>query len=316
VFLEKGKELLNKTQSIATSQQGFHLSRRAQQYILFIILVVPAIILRFATAAYPMAKTVQLSLKKFEFYGTSESYVGFQNFQDLPDDFGFNGAIEFTILFVIFSTLLQLILGLMIAQLLNAKFKGRWFARTVNLIPWAIPTIVVAYAFRWILDDQFGMITHWIDIATGTRPVIFIDPIGSRVAVILVNVWKNAPFMAIVFLAGLQGIPEDLYDAGKVDGTNARQRFFYITLPMIIPLVVTMSTFFIIWQVASLDLIYGLTSGGPGVATQVLAMLVYEQGLRFFNYGFASAISMVLLFLVGIIGMIGIILFRRFEVSY
>jgi multiple sugar transport system permease protein len=120
----------------------------------------------------------------------------------------------------------------------------------------------------------------------------------------------------VVFLAGLQGIPEDLYDAAKVDGANGIQRFFFITLPLIVPLVVTMGTFYIIWQVASLDLIYGLTSGGPGVATQVLALRVYEEGLRFFNFGLASAISIVLLGLVGIIGMIGIVLFRRYEVTY
>ncbi len=294
----------------------FHLSRRAWQYLTFVILVAPAVLLRLGTAAYPLAETIRLSLRKFEFYGTVDRYVGLENFRYLPDDFGFKGAIEFTILFVVFSTLLELVLGLLIAQLLNANFRGRAIARAVNLIPWAIPTIVAAYAFRWILDDQFGMITHWIYLVKGTRPVIFIDPDGARAAVILVNVWKNAPFMAVVFLAGLQGIPEDLYDAAKVDGANAIQRFFFITLPMIIPLVVTMGTFFIIWQVAGLDLIYGLTSGGPGVATQVLALRVFEEGLRFFNYGFASAISVVLLGLVAVIGMIGIFLFRRFEVTY
>jgi ABC-type sugar transport system permease subunit len=122
--------------------------------------------------------------------------------------------------------------------------------------------------------------------------------------------------MAVVFLAGMQGIPEELYDASKVDGANGFQRFFFITLPMMIPLIVTMGTFFIIWQVASLDLIYGMTSGGPGVATDVFALLIFEQGVRSFSYGFASAIGVVLIVFVGIIGMIGIALFRRFEVRY
>jgi multiple sugar transport system permease protein len=114
----------------------------------------------------------------------------------------------------------------------------------------------------------------------------------------------------------MQGIPEELYDASKVDGANGFQRFFFITLPMMIPLIVTMGTFFIIWQVASLDLIYGMTSGGPGVATDVFALLIFEQGVRSFSYGFASAIGVVLIVFVGIIGMIGIALFRRFEVRY
>jgi multiple sugar transport system permease protein len=204
---------------------------------------------------------------------------------------------------------------MLIAQLLNASFRGRALARAVNLIPWAIPTIVAAYAFQWMLHDQFGMIPHWVDLLTGERPVIFISPEGARAAAVLVNVWKNAPFMAVVFLAGLQGVPEELYEAAKVDGANAPQRFFRITLPVITPLVVTMGTFFLIWQIASFDLIYGLTRGGPGVATSVLALRVFEEGLLFFKFGFASAIAVLLLLTVGLVGLLGIVLFRRFEVQ-
>jgi multiple sugar transport system permease protein len=296
-------------------RRGFHLSRTAWTYIVFIMLVAPVVLLRFGTAAYPIAETLRLSTINFEFYGTVEEPAGLNNFAELPSDFGFQSSLGFTIAFVIGSTILQLIVGLAIAQLLDANFVGRPIARAVNLIPWAIPTIVAAYAFRWFVDDQFGMFTHWTDMLFGVRPVLFIDPLSAQITVILTNVWKNAPFMAIVFLAGMQGIPTELYDAAKVDGANSFQRFFKITLPMIIPLVVTMCTFFIIWQVASLDLVYGLTNGGPGTATQVLALLVFEQGLRFFNYGTASAISVVLLGLVGIIGVIGIYLFRRYEVA-
>ena len=290
--------------------------RRLRPYLIFIVLVAPALVLRLATAGYPILRTLQLSLREFKNYGTTQNYVGLENFEYMPHDFGFNGAIEFTIIFVIFSTIFQVVIGLLIAELLNAKFFGRGIVRAVNLIPWAIPTIVAAYTFRWILHDQFGMITHWTDLAFGERPVIFINATYARIAVIATNVWKNAPFMAVVFLAGMQGIPEELYDASKVDGANAVQRFFYVTLPMMIPLIVTMGTFFIIWQVASLDLIYGMTRGGPGVATDVLALLIFEQGLLSFRYGFASAIGVVLIAFVGVIGMVGILLFRRFEVTY
>src|SRR5262249_38607207 len=154
-------------------------------------------------------------------------------------------------------------------------------ARAINLIPWAIPTIVAGYAFRWMLDDQFGMIPHWVVLLGGARPVIFISPDGARITTILVNVWKNAPFIAVVFLAGLQGVPEDLYDAAKVDGANGWQRFWSVTLPLIVPLVITMAMFFIVWQLANFDLIYGLTSGGPGVATEVLALRIFREGITF-----------------------------------
>jgi multiple sugar transport system permease protein len=302
--------------SVSIKRPQFIVSRRTRQrYLTFIILIAPALILRLATAAYPIFRTIQLSFRDISLLYGTDTYVGLENYRQLPTDFGFRSSIDFTILFVVVSTALQLILGLMIAQLLNAEFKGRSLARAVNLIPWAIPTIVAAYAFQWILDDQFGMIPDWVHFLIGKRPVVFISPSGAKAAVILVNVWKNAPFMAVVFLAGLQGVPEELYEAAKVDGANALQRFWSITIPLITPLVITMGTFFVVWQIASFDLIFGLTNGGPGVATSVLALRIFDEGLLYFKYGFASAIAVVLLLIVGLVGLVGIVLFRRFEVT-
>jgi multiple sugar transport system permease protein len=200
--------------------------------------------------------------------------------------------------------------------LLNASFRGRAFARTINLIPWAIPTIVAGYIFRWLLDDQFGLLPNWVFQVSGARMVTFISPVGAQVAVILVNVWKDAPFIAIVFLAGLQGIPQDIYDAATVDGANAWQRFWRITMPLVMPLVITMGLFRVVWSLASFDLVYGLTQGGPGVATTVLALQVFQQGILFFKFGFASAISVVLLVLVAVVGLVALRLFRQADVTY
>jgi multiple sugar transport system permease protein len=287
-----------------------------RRYALFILLVSPAFLLRLATAAYPIAQTVLYSFTNYNLLKGTNSYVGFQNYDRLPSNYGFHGAISFTILYVLASTFLELVVGLMIAQLLNANFKGRSFARTINLIPWAIPTIVAGYAFRWFLDDQFGLIPNWFHSLTGNTLVIFIDPNLAKTAVILVHVWKDAPFMAIVFLAGMQGVPLDLYEAAKMDGANAFQRFWRITLPLVMPLVVTMALFRIVWSLSGFDLVYGLTSGGPGVATSVLALQIFKEGILFFKFGFASAISVVLLLFVGVVGVVGLALYRRFDVTY
>jgi multiple sugar transport system permease protein len=134
--------------------------------------------------------------------------------------------------------------------------------------------------------------------------------------VILVFAWKNAPFVAIVMLAGLQGVPMDIYDAAKVDGANAWQRFWRITLPLIMPLTVTMVLFWMVWSLANFDLVYGLTQGGPGVATSVLALQIFREGIMFFKFGFASALSVILLILVAILGVFGLWLFRKAEVNY
>jgi len=289
------------------------LSRRR---LLFIGLVTPAFLLRIATAAYPILQTVYLSFTNLNTLDNTNDFVGLENYLRIPSDFGVRGAFKFTIIFVVASTVLNLVVGLLIAMLLNASFSGKTFARTINLIPWAIPTIVAGYLFRWLLDDQFGMIPHWVYATTGNRIVPLISPDGAQIAAILVQVWKEAPFMAIIFLAGLQGIPEELYDAAIVDGVNAWQRFWLITIPLVAPLAITLGSFRVVWSLANFDLIFGLTFGGPGVATSVLSLRVFQEGILYFKFGFASAISVILLVLVGIVGLIALRLARRYEVSY
>jgi len=287
-----------------------------RRYGLFALLVAPALLLRFGTAIYPIVQTVLYSFRDLSLLKGTDKFIAFDNYSRLSTNFGVRGALSFTILYVLASTILELAVGLLIAQLLNANFKGRTFARTINLIPWAIPTIVAGYAFRWLLDDQFGLIPYWVTQLTNKQMVVFIDPLAARLAVILVHVWKDAPFMAVVFLAGMQGIPLDLYEAAKVDGASAWHRFWRITLPLVAPLVITMGLFRIVWSLASFDLVYGLTQGGPGVATSVLALQIFREGILFFKFGFASAISVVLLLLVAVVGAIGLVLYRRFDVNY
>jgi len=295
----------------------FSMSKAARRrYILFTLLVAPAFILRLATAAYPILQTILLSFTDTNLLKGTNDYIGLKNYIDMTKDFGVQGALPFTIIYVLASTILELIVGMMIALLLNAQFRGRAFARTINLIPWAIPTIAAGYAFRWLLDEQFGLIPSWVHDLTGSTMVTFISPLGARLAVILVHVWKDGPFMAIVFLAGMQGIPLDLYEAATVDGANSWRRFWRITIPLILPLVVTMALFRVVWSLAGFDLIYGLTSGAPGVATTVLSLQVFREGILFFKFGFASAICVVLLILVGIVGVMGLQIYRRVEVTY
>ncbi len=293
------------------------LSKATQRrYLLFILLIAPAFLLRLSTAAFPILQTIYLSLTNLSILKGTNDFVGLQNYTGMANDYGVQGAFTFTLMYVLASTILQLMMGLLIALLLNASFHGRNFARTINLIPWAIPTIVAGYTFRWLLDDQFGMIPHWVYLVSGYHPVIFISPWGARLAMILVNVWKDAPFMAIIFLAGLQGISQDIYDAARVDGANAWQRFWQITLPLVMPLVITIGLFRVVWSLASFDLVYGLTFGGPGVATSVLALRVFQEGILFFKFGFASAISVVLLIVVALVGLAALYLFRRRDVVY
>jgi len=287
-----------------------------RRYLLFILLVAPAFLLRLTTAAYPILQTIYLSFTNLSILKGTNDFIGLNNYLAMGNNIGVRSATTFTIVFILATTFLDLMIGMLIALLLNANFRGLTFARTINLIPWAIPTIVAGYAFRWLLDDQFGLLPYWVTQLTGLRPAIFINPLASQIAVILVHAWKDAPFMAIILLAGMQGIPEDLYDAARVDGANGWQRFWMVTAPLIMPLTITMGLFRLVWSLGSFDLVYGLTFGGPGVATSVLALQVFREGILFFKFGFASAISVILLILVAIIGIIGLWLFRKSEVTY
>lgn len=287
-----------------------------RRYLLFLLLIAPAFLLRLITAAYPILQTTYLSLTNLNLIKNTHDFIGLQNYPAVASDFGVRGALSFTIMLVIGSTLLDLVVGMLIALLLNERFRGTAFARTINLIPWAIPTVVAGYTFRWLLDDQFGLIPYWVNQLLGIRLVTFISPLSSQIVVILTYVWKDAPFMAFIFLAGLQGVPLDLYDASKVDGANAWQRLWSITIPLIMPLAITMGLFRLVWSLGSFDLVYGLTQGGPGVATSVLALQIFREGIMFFKFGFASAISVVLLILVGVFGIVGLWLFRKTDVTY
>ena len=129
------------------------------------------------------------------------------------------------------------------------------------------------------------------------------------------NVWKSTPFLAIVFLAALQAVPQDIYEAARVDGASKVRSFFSITLPLITPQIVTIGLFMLVWQLASFDLIYAMTGGGPGYATQVLAYSIYQVAFAGLNYGYASAISMILFVVVAITTVVMLALYRRVEVS-
>lgn len=286
-----------------------------RRVLLFIALVAPVIILRLATSVYPIGHTIWLSFTNTHLIDQTSDFVGLENYRLMPSDPAVQSALWFTIIKTIIATALQLILGLLIALMLNAARRGRNFGRAINLIPWAIPGITAAYAFRWILDDQFGLIPEWTYQLTGTRPLVFLTAFSARTALILLTVWKSVSFVAILFLAGLQGVPPELYEAAKVDGANAWHGFRAITLPLVLPLVITMSIFLMIGQLGGIDLVYGLTNGGPGNATATLGLRIFQEGMRFFKFGYASAISVVLLLLICVIGAVGIWINRKVEVN-
>jgi multiple sugar transport system permease protein len=294
----------------------YRLGLAGRRYLLAILLLLPAVGLRLFTAVYPFFQTIYLSLFKHNPAFPPSEFVGLGNFQRLSQDIAVRSSVSFTILFVVVSTILQLVLGLLVASLLNSEFRLRGLTRTVNLIPWAVPMVVAAIGFRWMYDVDYGIINDILRRLTGITFPWLINFWGARAAVIMTNVWKSTPFLAVVFLAALQGVPTELYEAARVDGASRLQSFRYVTIPLILPQATTMGLFMLVWQLASFDLIYTMTGGGPGFATQVLAYKIYQEAFGGLNFGYASAISMILFLVVGVVGGLGLLLYRRVQVLY
>jgi multiple sugar transport system permease protein len=291
-----------------------HLSLSQQRYVIAIILIAPAILLRAFTMLYPFLDTFALSFQRYNPAFPPRTYVDFRNFERLAGDLVVRQSLEFTLLFVFVSTLLQVVLGLAVAHLLNAEFRFRGFSRMISLIPWAIPMVVVGIASRWLFDDNFGMIPDLVRRLLGFETNWLIDPVVAKYAVISVSVWKSTPFVALILLAGLQGVPQDLYEAARVDGASYPQQLRFITIPMLLPIIVTITMFMLVWQLAAFDLPFTMTGGGPGFSTTVLAQKIYLE-INSLNYSYAAALSIVLVGLVAVIGGVGMSIFRRVEVS-
>lgn len=294
---------------------GIHAAvhRRLAVLLTLVLLLTPALGLRFFTSVYPFLATVYLSLTNTSPFANESSFVGLENYRLLLQDFAVRRALSFTILFVICSTAIQLLVGLLIALLLNASFRLRSIVRAISLMPWAIPPVVAAVGFRFMFDRQFGIITDVLRRVYIDVPWL-IDPGAAQAAVIFVNSWRLAPFVAVIILAGLQGIPQEILEAARIDGASQLRIILQVMVPMILPLVVTVGIFLTVWQLGTFDVILGMTGGGPGTATTVLAYLVYLQAFIGLAFGYASAIAMILFTLVLIAGVVGLLIFRRVEV--
>lgn len=303
------------TQSGSTSRPRRGLSFNQRNYILAACLLAPAVVLRLLTTFYPFVQTGLLSLQKYNPAFPPQRYVGLANFERLANDIVVQQSVAFTLIFVFVSTFFQVVLGLMVAHLLNAPFRLRGAARAISLIPWAIPMVVAATGFRWIFDDQFGMIPDILRTVFGLQTQWLIDPQNARIAVVAVNIWKSTPFVALLLLAGMQGIPGDLYEASKVDGATWWRTLTHITLPLLLPIIVSVSMFMLVWQLAVFDLPLMMTGGGPGFSTTVIAQKIYQE-INALNFGYASALGIVMVIIVAIIGAVGLYLFRRVEVRY
>ncbi len=287
--------------------------RRTRQLLLAYVLVAPAVIWRLAVAIYPFLTTIYQSFTNSSPLSGTPAFIGLANFTRMFQDRMVMQSLSFTLIFTASSTAIQLVYAIGIALLLNSAFRGRGLVRAVNLLPWAMPAIVIATASQWMFNSQYGMIDDLIARVLPFRPLWLGDPTLARIVVILLDVWKNAPWASIIILAGLQNIPRDLYEAAKVDGASAWRIFYSIILPMLAPLIFTLLIFISTYRVITFDLVYGLTQGGPGNATTLLSYQIYQLAFTGLYYGYGSAVAVFAFLMVVALSLIFFLFMRRSE---
>ena len=260
--------------------------------------VTPAVSVIALIAIFPLAWTVwnSLHLQDLRMPWLGHPFIGLGNYAELARDPRFWYALGHTVFFTAASVSLELVLGLALALAMNSAFRGRGAVRATSLLPWAIPTIVAALLWRFMFDSQAG-IANAILLALGAlnRPIVwFIDATTAWVPVILADVWKTTPFVALLLLAGLQNIDKSLYEAAEVDGASAWWRLWHITIPLLKPTILVALIFRTLDAFRVFDLVYALTGGGPGTATEPIALYTHSTILQNLRFGYGSALSVVI----------------------
>ena len=224
------------------------------------------------------------------------TYAGLANFARALQDRVFLIGVQNTLVLVLFSQIIAFVLALSGAMALRERTALNSVIRVVLLIPWAIPGVVTALTWKWILDGHFGILNQLL-ASTGIvdRYVSWLaSPDYALGAVIIVNVWRSYPFTLLMLLAGLQAIPDELYEAAAIDGASPWQRFAYITLPIMRPVIAITIILTAIWDFKTFDLVWILTGGGPGYATEILPTLIYKTAFSRLDFGYASAIALLM----------------------
>jgi len=258
--------------------------------------MLPAAALLIIFLTYPLGLGVWLSFTDTRI-GRSGVFIGIENYEYLWDDSVFWLSVFNTLIYTISASILKFALGLWLALLLNENLPFKSFFRAVVLLPWVVPTVLSAIAFWWIYDSQFSIIS-WALIELGVidQRINFLgDPTNARASVIAANVWRGIPFVAITLLAGLQTIPQSLYEAATLDGASRWQLFRFVTLPLLTPIIAITMTFSVLFTFTDFQLIYVLTRGGPVNATHLMATLSFQRGISGGQLGEGAAIAVAMI---------------------
>lgn len=276
------------------------------------LLLTPALLVVALVALYPYLRTLWMSFHDISLIFRTNEWVGLRNYARLLHDASYLNALRNTMVFTLSTVILETLLGLVMAMVMHVGFRGRGIVRAAVLVPWAIPTVVTSMMWSWIYNVDYGILNYLLArIGLLSGPANWLgDPQLAMVAAIIADVWKTTPFIAIILLAGLQGISQDLYEAATIDGAGAFAKFFSITLPLLVPtgLVAVLLRFLDAFRVFAL--IFVLTNGGPADATEVLSTYAYKVLFSTTDFGYGSAIATSMFLYVLVIAAVFIVFLR------
>jgi multiple sugar transport system permease protein len=277
------------------------------------LFVVPGILWVLTFTIFPLLYSLRLSFFKARL-GRPQTFIGLQNYIAAFHDYRFWDTLWVTLLFVVVCVAFTVLVGLGLAILFNREMRGQRVFRALFTMPLFTSAIAVGYLGLTIFHEQVGAVnTVLISLGVQHPPAWFSNVWLARLAVVLVDTWQWTPFCFLVLLAGLQSLPEEIYEAARIDSSSGVDVFRYITLPLIAPILLTVTILQIVETFKMLDIPFSLTNGGPGAATQTYSFYVYLVGLRNFNHGYASALAYILLI---IMMMVSLFFFSRMRNNY
>lgn len=263
------------------------------------LMLTPAVLLMCGVVVYPVCVLIYHSFFDLRLSGGSvPSFVGLQNYRDVLSDADFWEALRTTLTITLVTVPGALVLGLGMALLANLPFRRKWPIRLALLMPWALPLSFCGLISAWFFQSDYGLINDLLRrLGMHEPPLWLIQPNHALVAICLTILWKTSSFMALILLAGLQTIPDSLYEAAEVDGASRWQQFWHVTLPLLIPSMVVALIFRSLTALQTFDIPFTMTRGGPGSSTQTLAMLIHKTTIDYLDLGYGSA-QAVLMFLL------------------
>jgi len=266
------------------------------------LLILPAMVPVVLFSVYPLAQGILLGFTDAEAgLNVETNFNGIENYQKLATNELFWNSFRIGLMWAFGVTILQFLASLGLALLLNLDLKFRWLARTLALVPWAMPPVVIAIMWRLMLNPTYGPINEGLRAVGLPGDINWLGDFSTALpAVIVVGVWAGMPQTTITLLAGLQNVGAELHEAAAIDGAGVWQRFWHVTLPALRPIIVAITTLDLIWNFNSFALVYVLTAGGPGGQTMLPMLFAYNEAFRYGNFGYAAAMGNVMVVVIAV----------------